>query len=168
VNVYRFVSKDTIEEEIIERAKRKMVLEYAIIKQMDTSGKSVMQKGGIGPSSGQHTGLSKEELQTILKFGAKNLFKHEVAETSDVDVAGSSRGGDDGAPSVAEYAAQRLEELNFDNVLARAEESETNAVGAGATDGGAEFLEQWRIADVGVNELSWNEIIPEKERKKTA
>ena len=29
VNVYRFVSKDTMEEDILERAKRKMVLEYA-------------------------------------------------------------------------------------------------------------------------------------------
>jgi hypothetical protein len=28
VNVYRFVSKDTIEEDVLERAKRKMVLEY--------------------------------------------------------------------------------------------------------------------------------------------
>lgn len=29
VNVYRLVSKDTMEEDILERAKRKMVLEYA-------------------------------------------------------------------------------------------------------------------------------------------
>ena len=29
VNVYRFVSKDTMEEDILERAKKKMVLEYA-------------------------------------------------------------------------------------------------------------------------------------------
>ena len=29
VSVYRFVSKDTMEEEVLERAKKKMVLEYA-------------------------------------------------------------------------------------------------------------------------------------------
>ena len=29
VNVYRFVSKDTMEEDVLERAKKKMVLEYA-------------------------------------------------------------------------------------------------------------------------------------------
>ena len=29
VSVYRFVSKDTMEEDILERAKKKMVLEYA-------------------------------------------------------------------------------------------------------------------------------------------
>ena len=31
VSVYRFVSKDTVEEQILERARKKMVLEYAII-----------------------------------------------------------------------------------------------------------------------------------------
>jgi chromodomain-helicase-DNA-binding protein 1 len=29
VNVYRLVSKDTMEEDVLERAKKKMVLEYA-------------------------------------------------------------------------------------------------------------------------------------------
>lgn len=29
VSVYRFVSKDTMEEDMLERAKKKMVLEYA-------------------------------------------------------------------------------------------------------------------------------------------
>jgi chromodomain-helicase-DNA-binding protein 1 len=29
VSVYRFVSKETMEEDVLERAKKKMVLEYA-------------------------------------------------------------------------------------------------------------------------------------------
>jgi chromodomain-helicase-DNA-binding protein 1 len=29
VSVYRFVAKDTMEEDVLERAKKKMVLEYA-------------------------------------------------------------------------------------------------------------------------------------------
>jgi hypothetical protein len=29
VDVYRFVSKDTMEEDVLERAKKKLVLEYA-------------------------------------------------------------------------------------------------------------------------------------------
>lgn len=29
VNVYRFVTKDTVEEDVLERARKKMVLEYA-------------------------------------------------------------------------------------------------------------------------------------------
>ncbi|KAG0322737.1 hypothetical protein BG000_002812, partial [Podila horticola] len=68
VNVYRFVSKDTIEEDIIERAKRKMVLEYCIIKQMDTSGLEILQQKKAAETS---TGFSKEELTAILKFGAQ-------------------------------------------------------------------------------------------------
>ncbi|KAK9459806.1 SNF2 family N-terminal domain-containing protein [Lipomyces oligophaga] len=65
VMVYRFVSKDTVEEEVLERARKKMVLEYAIISLgiTDTSGASKKQE----PSS--------KELSAILKFGAGNMFK---------------------------------------------------------------------------------------------
>jgi len=31
VSVYRFVSKETMEEDVLERAKKKMVLEYASV-----------------------------------------------------------------------------------------------------------------------------------------
>ncbi|TPX41392.1 hypothetical protein SeMB42_g05049 [Synchytrium endobioticum] len=164
VNVYRFVAKDTIEEEIIERAKRKMVLEYAIIKQMDTSGRGLLQKGTDTSSTNQ---MSREELQTILKFGAKNLFKaHDSATINGHDTTTNGQPPEEAIITAESAAAKRLEELNLDDVLARAEESETTADGGGATDGGAEFLEQWRIADVGINELSWDAIIPEGERKK--
>ncbi|KAJ2707561.1 ATP-dependent DNA helicase Hrp3, partial [Coemansia spiralis] len=69
VSVYRFVSKKTIEEDILERAKRKMVLEYCIIKGMDTSGLHVTdserkqiertkqgKNGGIAGSGGGSSG----------------------------------------------------------------------------------------------------------------
>lgn len=73
VNVYRFVSKGTIEEEILDRAKKKMVLEYCIIKQMDTSGENIIQKTNKKSSNSEQ--FNKEELQAILKFGAqKNVF----------------------------------------------------------------------------------------------
>lgn len=59
VNVYRFVSKDTMEEDVLERAKRKMVLEYASMSQTPngyfgflTSGFS-HQPDGYFPSSPQ-------------------------------------------------------------------------------------------------------------------
>ncbi|KAK9376288.1 SNF2 family N-terminal domain-containing protein [Lipomyces chichibuensis] len=65
VMVYRFVSKDTVEEEVLERARRKMILEYAIISLgiTDTSGAS---------KRSEPTG---KELSAILKFGAGNMFK---------------------------------------------------------------------------------------------
>ena len=44
INVFRFLTKGTVEEDVLERAKQKMVLEYAIINQMDTSGTNFAPK----------------------------------------------------------------------------------------------------------------------------
>lgn len=65
VSVYRFVSKDTVEEEILERARKKMILEYAVISLGITDPNS--KKSKTEPSS--------NELTQILKFGAGNMFK---------------------------------------------------------------------------------------------
>lgn len=67
VMVYRFLSKDTVEEEILERAKRKMVLEYAVI----SMGVTYQKK-----SSDSEKDASSAELSAILKFGAGNMFKN--------------------------------------------------------------------------------------------
>lgn len=40
VNIYRFVTSGSVEEEILERAKRKMVLDHLVIQRMDTSGEA--------------------------------------------------------------------------------------------------------------------------------
>ncbi|VEU19477.1 DEKNAAC100795 [Brettanomyces naardenensis] len=64
VMVYRFVSKDTIEEQVLERARKKMILEYAIISL------------GITDQNKQKTEPSAGELSEILKFGAGNMFKN--------------------------------------------------------------------------------------------
>lgn len=69
VMVYRFVSKDTVEEEILERARKKMVLEYAIISLGLNNQKTEadLKKMKDQPNNG--------ELANILKFGADNMFK---------------------------------------------------------------------------------------------
>lgn len=87
VSIYRFVTKGTIEEDILERAKRKMILEYAsesligapnaiqadrpVINQMDTTGAHINGTSTPKEKSGD---FSKEELAAILKFGAQNLY----------------------------------------------------------------------------------------------
>lgn len=43
VNIYRFVTKGTVEEDILERAKKKMVLDHLVIQKMDTSGRTVLE-----------------------------------------------------------------------------------------------------------------------------
>lgn len=65
VMVYRFVSKDTVEEQVLERARKKMILEYAIISL------GITDKSGAA----KKTDPSASELSEILKFGAGNMFK---------------------------------------------------------------------------------------------
>eukprot|EP00300_Choanocystis_sp_HF-7_P017828 c19848_g1_i2.p1 GENE.c19848_g1_i2~~c19848_g1_i2.p1 ORF type:complete len:1335 (-),score=344.46 c19848_g1_i2:102-3599(-) len=71
VNIYRLVCKDTVEEEILERAKQKMVLDQVVIQAMDA--------GGIRKAQNM---FSKKDLGAILKFGAESLFKEEESEES--------------------------------------------------------------------------------------
>ncbi|KOX73790.1 Chromodomain-helicase-DNA-binding protein 1 [Melipona quadrifasciata] len=40
VNIYRLVTKNSVEEEIVERAKQKMVLDHLVIQRMDTTGRT--------------------------------------------------------------------------------------------------------------------------------
>lgn len=44
MSVYRLVTKNSVEEEIVERAKRKMVLDHLVIQRMDTTGRTVLNK----------------------------------------------------------------------------------------------------------------------------
>ncbi|KAL6265265.1 hypothetical protein P5V15_002045 [Pogonomyrmex californicus] len=74
VNIYRLVTKKSVEEEIVERAKQKMVLDHLVIQRMDTTGRTVLDKKNAGTNSNP---FNKEDLTAILKFGAEDLFKDE-------------------------------------------------------------------------------------------
>ncbi|KAJ7188010.1 SNF2 family N-terminal domain-containing protein [Mycena filopes] len=148
VSVYRFVSKDTMEEDVLERAKKKMVLEYAIINQMDTSQAhlgagakaNVQAKDPHKPDN-----LSKDELTAVLKYGAQKMFDKDDTQQS-----------------------QKLDEMDLDDILNRAEDHETMAVnGDGGTSlGGEGFLAQFAgVTDVK-NDMSWEDIIPLEQRQK--
>lgn len=90
VNVDRFMSKDTMEEDVLERAKKKMVLEYAsmllshhdhpwrlmfhsVIYQIDTSQAYLSSKGSASKDTNKPDNLSKEELTVVLKYGAQKM-----------------------------------------------------------------------------------------------
>ncbi|KAG2185805.1 hypothetical protein INT43_002242 [Umbelopsis isabellina] len=148
VNVYRFVSKGTMEEDMIERAKKKMVLEYLLIKQMDTSGLSLMEKNTISSASNKSSGngkigelpFNKDEMSAILKFGAQKMFQDE-------------------------QNTQKLDDMDLDDILARAEHTETLTNQVGQSLGGEDFLAQFQVADYGgTDDISWDDIIPESER----
>ncbi|KAH9949577.1 SNF2 family N-terminal domain-containing protein [Amylocystis lapponica] len=87
VSVYRFVSKDTMEEDVLERAKKKMVLEYAIINQMDTSQAHLSSKAGVQvKDAAKPNDLSKDELHAVLKYGAQRIFdKDDNQQTQKLD-----------------------------------------------------------------------------------
>lgn len=140
VSVFRFLTKDTVEEDVLERAKRKMVLEYAIINQMDTSGTNFAPK-----TAGQKSNnFSKEELSAILKFGAQNMFKSD---------------NEDGQQ-------KKLDEMDLDDILSHAEAHETEVDPTGSSMGGEGFLQQFAQVQDFKADVSWDDIIPVEERTK--
>jgi len=71
VRVFRLLTRQTVEEDILERAKRKRVLEHLVIHGVEGGGDKVQ----AGKSA-----FKKEELSAILRFGAEELFKKSDAE----------------------------------------------------------------------------------------
>uniref|UniRef100_A0A4W2F4E6 Chromodomain helicase DNA binding protein 1 n=1 Tax=Bos indicus x Bos taurus TaxID=30522 RepID=A0A4W2F4E6_BOBOX len=116
VNIYRLVTKGSVEEDILERAKKKMVLDHLVIQRMDTTGKTVLHTGSAPSSS---TPFNKEELSAILKFGAEELFKEPEGEE------------------------QEPQEMDIDEILKRAETHENEA---GPLTVGDELLSQFKIS----------------------
>ena len=74
VKIFRLVSSCSVDEDIIQRAKNKMVLDHLVIQNMDTTGKTVIA-GGRGKKA--EDTMDKDDLQTIIKFGAADLFNAE-------------------------------------------------------------------------------------------
>jgi len=65
VLIYRFVTRNSVEERITQVAKRKMMLTHLVVRP------------GLGNKSAT---MSKQELDDILKFGTEELFKDEEDE----------------------------------------------------------------------------------------
>lgn len=84
MNIYRLVTKKSVEEDIVERAKRKLVLDHLVIQRMDTTGRTVLSKNAV--SSTSSVPFNKEELASILKFGAEELFKENENEGAELEV----------------------------------------------------------------------------------
>ena len=83
VSVYRLVTKSSVEEDIIERAKKKMVLDHLVIQRMDTTGRTVLKNSGQQDATKQGNPFGKDELNAILKFGAEELFKEDLEDGED-------------------------------------------------------------------------------------
>nr|CAH8853364.1 unnamed protein product [Trichobilharzia regenti] len=77
VSVYRFVTRESVEEKIIESATRKMVLDHLVIQRMDSA----------GLRGGRRGDTAKGQLLTeILRYGAEGLFKQVDEDASELEV----------------------------------------------------------------------------------
>jgi chromodomain-helicase-DNA-binding protein 1 len=148
VNIYRFVTSGSVEEDILERAKQKMVLDHLVIQRMDTSGRTVLGSGGGQEQAKQMFG--KEEMAAILRFGAEDLFKDDAA-------AEQARG-------------QAVVEEDLDAILERAELVHDTGEAHGQAPGRmGELLGQFSVATFKTNEddaAFWSRLIPEDQRPK--
>ncbi|XP_011474442.1 chromodomain-helicase-DNA-binding protein 2 isoform X1 [Oryzias latipes] len=146
VNIYRLVTKGTVEEDIIERAKKKMVLDHLVIQRMDTTGRTVLDSNSGNTNSNP---FNKEELTAILKFGAEDLFKEaegEESEPQEMDIdeilrLAETRESDQGSSATDELLSQ-FKVANFSSMEETTHEFEERPV------------------------REWDDIIPEEQRRK--
>ncbi|XWS73617.1 hypothetical protein CRYUN_Cryun02cG0143900 [Craigia yunnanensis] len=97
VNIYRFVTSKSVEEDILERAKKKMVLDHLVIQKLNAEGRLERKETKKGSY------FDKNELSAILRFGAEELFKEDKND---------------------EESKKRLLSMDIDEILERAEKVE--------------------------------------------
>jgi chromodomain-helicase-DNA-binding protein 1 len=95
----RFVTSGSVEEDILERARQKMILDHLVIQKMNASGQLYLDnKGRQGNKAGKM--FKEDDLKAILRFGAEDLFKDKES---------------------GEESEKKLENMDIDEILARAE-----------------------------------------------
>ena len=135
VSIYRLVSKETVEEEVLERARNKLMLEFITIQRgvTDKDAKELSEKM-VRAGKAIAEPNSSEDISRILKRRGEKMFYQSGNQ-------------------------KKLEELDIDSVLENAEEHQTEQPEGLAADGGEEFLKSFEYMDVKV-ELEWDQIIP--------
>merc|ERR550532_3037422 len=68
VMIYRFVTRNTVEERVTQVAKKKMMLTHLVVQP------------GMNTPGGGKSNLSKKEIDDILKFGTEELFAGDETE----------------------------------------------------------------------------------------
>ena len=135
VSVYRLVSKDTIEEEILERARNKRMLEFITIQRGVTDRQQKELNDKMSRAAAEPN--SADDINNILKRRGQKMFEQSGNQ-------------------------KKLEELDIDSVLENAEEHKTEQAAGLTSDGGAEFLKNFEYTDVKID-LEWDDIIPKEE-----
>ncbi|XP_031277170.1 protein CHROMATIN REMODELING 5 [Pistacia vera] len=117
VNIYRFVTSKSVEEDILERAKKKMVLDHLVIQKLNAEGRLEKKEAKKGSY------FDKNELSAILRFGAEELFKEDRNE---------------------EESKKRLLSMDIDEILERAEKVEEKEAEG---EQGKELLSAFKVAN---------------------
>ena len=135
VTVYRLVSKDTVEEEVLERARNKLMLEFLTIQRgvtdkdtKELSARMARATANVAEPS------SSDDISRILKKRGQKMFEQSENQ-------------------------KKLEALDIDAVLENAEEHRTEQPEGIIADGGEEFLKSFEYTDVKID-LEWDDIIP--------
>ncbi|KIV88307.1 hypothetical protein PV10_08001 [Exophiala mesophila] len=133
VSVYRLVSKETVEEEILERARNKLMLEFLTIQRGVTDKETQARRNALVGEPG-----SSSEISRILKKRGQKMFEQTGNQ-------------------------KKLEELDLDAMLNNAEDYKVEQPDGTDADGGEDFLRSFDFVDVKVDELSWEDIIPKEQ-----
>ena len=142
VVVYRFVSKDTIEEEILERARNKLVLEYITIKHgMTDQDREKFGKKMADSGQNAEPATDNEDINRLLKSRGRKMFEQTGNQ-------------------------EKLEALDIDSVLENAEEHTTEQPHNVPANGSDEFMNAFNYTDVKIKEPQWDEIIPPEARER--
>ena len=135
VTVYRLVSKDTVEEEVLERARNKLMLEFLTIQRGVTDKDTKELSARMAKASASvAVPTTSDDISRILKKRGQKMFEQSGNQ-------------------------KKLEALDIDAVLENAEEHQTEQPEGMTADGGEEFLKSFEYTDVKID-LEWDDIIP--------
>ncbi len=155
VKVFRLLTRESVEEDILERAKRKRVLEHLVIHGVEGDEK---QNGKEGKAK---VAFKKEELSAILRFGAEKLFEKDRVSAlgggagpsegeivAEADTNSRDALASDGAQDDEKAEEKRVLEVDdIDELLARVPVDEADEVGAAEPSVGDSLLNAFKWAD---------------------
>ncbi|KAJ2777432.1 chromatin remodeling complex Adenosinetriphosphatase [Coemansia javaensis] len=110
VHVYRFITEDTIEEKVLERAMQKLRLDQLVI-----------QQGRLAQAS---RGATRDELLDMVQFGAEGILSRDEARSA-ASAANSRAASGPGTPSAAAdagaaaAAGSSAGQMDIDDILRR-------------------------------------------------
>jgi chromodomain-helicase-DNA-binding protein 1 len=138
VNVYRLVAKQTIEEEVVKRARNKLFLEYLTIQAGVTDEGKALREQFKDRGLKMDEAKTAEDISMILKMRSQNLFEQSGNQ-------------------------EKLEQLDIDAILENAEVTKTDVDDKiNLSSGGIDWDNWMQVTDVKVDDLAldWDQIIP--------